>query len=224
MPIFRIKSVKIYTGQKKLHGYTRGSRYKYHVWSSSPYSPRWQVIKRRWIPANHCSYITRQCNAKLIAHFINNFVDDFYESSYITCQRNAHRWSYQYLFKKAHIFQGLLPKRKVEEIYLNAFKIYLKDCLKNSLKKLFERIWITFEGLFRKRPISGREGSDASHVASLCSTGPAGKAPNSLEKRQFRNIFLDFAAIWGCFEDAWDVLKMPELRAAGIFCIGIREC
>ena len=121
---------------------------------------------------------TSRANAMLIADLINIF------------------------FKKAHIFQGLLPKRKVEEIYLNAFKIYLKDCLKNSLKKLFERIWITFEGLFRKRPISGREGSDASHVASLCSTGPAGKAPNSLKKRQFRNIFLDFAAIWGCFEDA----------------------
>ena len=32
MPIFRVKSVKIYTGQKNLHGYTRGSRDKYEVW------------------------------------------------------------------------------------------------------------------------------------------------------------------------------------------------
>ena len=32
MPIFRVKSVKIYTGQKNLHGYTRGSRNKYQVW------------------------------------------------------------------------------------------------------------------------------------------------------------------------------------------------
>ena len=31
MPIFRVKSVKIYTGQKNLHGYTRGSRNKYQV-------------------------------------------------------------------------------------------------------------------------------------------------------------------------------------------------
>ena len=33
MPIFRVKSVKIYTGQKNLHGYTRGSRDKYEVWA-----------------------------------------------------------------------------------------------------------------------------------------------------------------------------------------------
>ena len=32
MPIFRIKSVKIYTGQKNLHGYIRGIRDKYEVW------------------------------------------------------------------------------------------------------------------------------------------------------------------------------------------------
>ena len=32
MPIFRVKSVKIYTGQKNLHGYTRGARDKYQVW------------------------------------------------------------------------------------------------------------------------------------------------------------------------------------------------
>ena len=34
MPIFCVKSVKIYTGQKKLHGYTRGIRDKLEVWSS----------------------------------------------------------------------------------------------------------------------------------------------------------------------------------------------
>ena len=32
MPIFRVKSVKIYTGQKNLHGYIRGIRDKYQVW------------------------------------------------------------------------------------------------------------------------------------------------------------------------------------------------
>ena len=31
MPIFRVKSVKIYTGKKNLHGYTRGARDKYQV-------------------------------------------------------------------------------------------------------------------------------------------------------------------------------------------------
>ena len=35
MPIFRVKSVKIYTGQKKLHGHVRGDRDKYEVCSSS---------------------------------------------------------------------------------------------------------------------------------------------------------------------------------------------
>ena len=32
MPIFRVKSVKIYTGQKNLHGHVRGVRDKYEVW------------------------------------------------------------------------------------------------------------------------------------------------------------------------------------------------
>ena len=32
MPIFRVKSVKIYTGQKNLHGYTRGIRDELEVW------------------------------------------------------------------------------------------------------------------------------------------------------------------------------------------------
>ena len=32
MLICRIKSVKVYTGQKNLHGYTRGARDKYQVW------------------------------------------------------------------------------------------------------------------------------------------------------------------------------------------------
>ena len=31
MPIFRVKSVKIYTGQKNLHEYVRGVRDKYEV-------------------------------------------------------------------------------------------------------------------------------------------------------------------------------------------------
>ena len=33
LPIFRVKSVKIYTGQKNLHGHVRGDRDKYQVWS-----------------------------------------------------------------------------------------------------------------------------------------------------------------------------------------------
>ena len=32
MPIFRVKSVKIYTGQKNLHEYIRGVREKYQAW------------------------------------------------------------------------------------------------------------------------------------------------------------------------------------------------
>ena len=32
LPIFRVKSVKIYTGQKNLHGHVRGDRDKYQVW------------------------------------------------------------------------------------------------------------------------------------------------------------------------------------------------
>ena len=39
MPIFRVKSVKIYTGKKNLHGYTRGIRDKYEVWYASFPSP-----------------------------------------------------------------------------------------------------------------------------------------------------------------------------------------
>ena len=31
LPTFRVKSVKIYTGQKKLHGHVRGDRDKYQV-------------------------------------------------------------------------------------------------------------------------------------------------------------------------------------------------
>ena len=31
-PIFRVKSEKIYTGQKNLHEYIRGARDKYEVW------------------------------------------------------------------------------------------------------------------------------------------------------------------------------------------------
>ena len=36
MPIFRVKSVKIYTGQKNLHKYIRGVRDKYQVWLRGP--------------------------------------------------------------------------------------------------------------------------------------------------------------------------------------------
>ena len=36
MPIFRIKSVKIYTGQKNLHENSRGFRDKYEVWMWLP--------------------------------------------------------------------------------------------------------------------------------------------------------------------------------------------
>ena len=41
MPIFRVKSVKIYTGQKKLHGYIRGIRDKLEVWTMSPIELSW---------------------------------------------------------------------------------------------------------------------------------------------------------------------------------------
>ena len=40
MPIFRVKSVKIYTGQKNLHEYTRGARDKYEVCFSAIRSGR----------------------------------------------------------------------------------------------------------------------------------------------------------------------------------------
>ena len=36
MPIFRGKSVKIYTGQKNLHEYVRGVRDKYEVYVREP--------------------------------------------------------------------------------------------------------------------------------------------------------------------------------------------
>ena len=36
MPIFRVKSVKIYTGQKNLHEYVRGVRDKYEVYVREP--------------------------------------------------------------------------------------------------------------------------------------------------------------------------------------------
>ena len=38
MPIFRVKSVKIYTGQKNLHEYIRGIRDKYQVWWHPKYT------------------------------------------------------------------------------------------------------------------------------------------------------------------------------------------
>ena len=46
MPIFRVKSVKIYTGQKNLHGYIRGIRDKYQVcqalaWTSAGHNIKW---------------------------------------------------------------------------------------------------------------------------------------------------------------------------------------
>ena len=51
MPIFRVKSVKnatfcvksvkIYIGQKNLHGYTRGARDKYEVWSEISWFTFW---------------------------------------------------------------------------------------------------------------------------------------------------------------------------------------
>ena len=34
LPIFRVKSVKIYTDQKNLHEHARGTRDKYQVWVS----------------------------------------------------------------------------------------------------------------------------------------------------------------------------------------------
>ena len=39
MPIFRVKSVKIYTDQKNLHEYIRGVRDKYQIWGGIPHGP-----------------------------------------------------------------------------------------------------------------------------------------------------------------------------------------
>ena len=44
MPIFRVKSVKLYTGQKKLQEYTRGVRDKYQVWMWC-----WRFLYGYWI-------------------------------------------------------------------------------------------------------------------------------------------------------------------------------
>ena len=45
MPIFRVKSVKIYTGPKKnLHEYIRGVRDKYQVWSNEASQPSRLII------------------------------------------------------------------------------------------------------------------------------------------------------------------------------------
>ena len=54
MPIFRVKSVKIYTGQKNLHEYTRGARDKYEVWQLVVHSMQkdiaqyWNFPKMDW--------------------------------------------------------------------------------------------------------------------------------------------------------------------------------
>ena len=82
MPIFRFKSVKIYTGQKNLHGYIRGIRDKYEVWLppisclfSSSRSSVWVKMiggtmqKVRWVVCrtftapHHC--LRTNCCAKL---------------------------------------------------------------------------------------------------------------------------------------------------------------
>ena len=47
LPIFRVKSVKIYTGQKKLHKNSRGSRDKYQVWSITPFLTLWKHLENR---------------------------------------------------------------------------------------------------------------------------------------------------------------------------------
>ena len=43
MPIFRVKSVKIYTGQKNLHEHVRGVRVKYQVWDFERGLHRYEV-------------------------------------------------------------------------------------------------------------------------------------------------------------------------------------
>ena len=50
MPIFRVKSVKIYTGQKKLHENSRGFRDKYEVciWNSHLCAGRCLLFKPRF--------------------------------------------------------------------------------------------------------------------------------------------------------------------------------
>ena len=44
MPIFRVKSVKIYTGQKNLHGYIRGIRDKYEVCPDHLFLPSFSIV------------------------------------------------------------------------------------------------------------------------------------------------------------------------------------
>ena len=50
LPIFRVKSVKIYTDQKNLHGYARGACDKYQVWVYS--LPPFLII----FSANICNF------------------------------------------------------------------------------------------------------------------------------------------------------------------------
>merc|ERR1712173_30968 len=44
LPIFRVKSVKIYTGQKNLHEYIRGVRDKYQVWFRLVYADMFHTL------------------------------------------------------------------------------------------------------------------------------------------------------------------------------------
>ena len=72
MPIFRIKSVKTYTGQKNLHEYIRGVRDKYQVWvtialfilfKTSRYNNLWSTMNSRHVSqAMLAATYTTTCN------------------------------------------------------------------------------------------------------------------------------------------------------------------
>ena len=66
MPIFRVKAVKIYTGQKNLQGYIRGIRDKYQVWWWSTTLITGRAIMRNQI---HAKFLT-----ELFAHLPPNFL------------------------------------------------------------------------------------------------------------------------------------------------------
>ena len=62
MPIFRVKSVKIYIGQKNLHGYIRGFRDKYEVCFCRIFV--YQKIRRK--PLNFDENFYLECSPQLM--------------------------------------------------------------------------------------------------------------------------------------------------------------
>ena len=80
MPIFRVKSVKIYTCQKNLHGYTRGIRDKLEVCPISPASLSFLI--KRWLSAifflEDLSLIRRGLSAFSTFFSANVYLYDFF--------------------------------------------------------------------------------------------------------------------------------------------------